>query len=297
MAKHINLNVIVPNDLDKTTIHLNDKGKVEVIFPPSPEPEKKEPTVYYPEKEAINVIAHRGYINQFPENTLIAMSKALDTGADELECDIQLTSDKVPVLLHDETLDRLFINIPKSKTKISQLTMEEADKLRFKSLQKGIFLDEKITKFEDFLAYARKKGVVIYPEIKTEVPINDVHIIVEAVTKAKMEELTVFQSFNMDTLRKVRELNDVVGVGYLIGAGKDTDIENAITTLAELKKGYLLIEYHNVLNTPSIVSKCKEKSVNLGVWTCNSKTEAEKLTALRVTNIMTNVDLKGLYHA
>ncbi|MEW1956849.1 glycerophosphodiester phosphodiesterase family protein [Kineococcus sp. NPDC059986] len=52
------------------------------------------------------VIAHRGASALAPENTLAAFEVALRAGADLLELDVQLDGDGVPVVLHDETLDR-----------------------------------------------------------------------------------------------------------------------------------------------------------------------------------------------
>ena len=52
------------------------------------------------------LIAHRGYSCQYPENTLISMSQAFKNGACYVECDVQLTKDKVPVLMHDSDLLR-----------------------------------------------------------------------------------------------------------------------------------------------------------------------------------------------
>jgi len=51
-------------------------------------------------------VAHRGASGQFPENTLLAFSQALAQGADALELDVGLTADRIPVVLHDRTLDR-----------------------------------------------------------------------------------------------------------------------------------------------------------------------------------------------
>ncbi|MCI0401604.1 MAG: glycerophosphodiester phosphodiesterase [Gammaproteobacteria bacterium] len=52
------------------------------------------------------LVAHRGYAGRFPENTLESVRAALDEGALFIEIDVQLTSDLVPVLLHDVELDR-----------------------------------------------------------------------------------------------------------------------------------------------------------------------------------------------
>lgn len=52
------------------------------------------------------VIAHRGASGSAPEHTLAAYDLALEQGADHIEQDLQLTSDGVLVVLHDDTLDR-----------------------------------------------------------------------------------------------------------------------------------------------------------------------------------------------
>ncbi|MBI5463286.1 MAG: glycerophosphodiester phosphodiesterase [Gammaproteobacteria bacterium] len=52
------------------------------------------------------LIAHRGYAARYPENTLQALQAAVQAGARWLEFDVQLSADKIPVLLHDTTLDR-----------------------------------------------------------------------------------------------------------------------------------------------------------------------------------------------
>jgi len=52
------------------------------------------------------LIAHRGYASAYPENTLPALEAAVKAGARYLECDVQLSSDREPVLFHDLTLER-----------------------------------------------------------------------------------------------------------------------------------------------------------------------------------------------
>ena len=49
----------------------------------------------------IYVEGHRGACGLYPENTLLSYRKAMEMGVDAIEFDIWLTSDKVPVLMHD----------------------------------------------------------------------------------------------------------------------------------------------------------------------------------------------------
>ncbi|MGC8875140.1 MAG: glycerophosphodiester phosphodiesterase [Chloroflexia bacterium] len=55
---------------------------------------------------AIWAIAHRGASDKAPENTLVAFERALELGADALECDVHLSADGEVMVIHDETVDR-----------------------------------------------------------------------------------------------------------------------------------------------------------------------------------------------
>ncbi|MBO4260692.1 MULTISPECIES: glycerophosphodiester phosphodiesterase [Streptomyces] len=58
--------------------------------------------------QTLTAVAHRGDPYRFRENTIDSLRSALDRGADAVEIDVRLTKDGVPVLLHDETLKRLW---------------------------------------------------------------------------------------------------------------------------------------------------------------------------------------------
>lgn len=52
------------------------------------------------------VIGHRGACGYAPENTLESIKTAADIGAKWVELDVKLTRDGVPIIFHDEELDR-----------------------------------------------------------------------------------------------------------------------------------------------------------------------------------------------
>jgi glycerophosphoryl diester phosphodiesterase len=56
---------------------------------------------------AAQLIAHRGLPKRFPENTLVGLEAAVAAGAQWLEIDLQLTAERVPILYHDDTADRV----------------------------------------------------------------------------------------------------------------------------------------------------------------------------------------------
>ena len=106
-------------------------------------------------------IAHRGYSGKFDENTMLAFKKAIEYKADGIETDVQLSKDGVPVIIHDETLDRttnghgfvkdytldeLKIFRTKSVPRVQALktdALEEVEHLKSKTLEKNIDIEKK----------------------------------------------------------------------------------------------------------------------------------------------------------
>ncbi|WP_435127527.1 glycerophosphodiester phosphodiesterase [Actinacidiphila sp. bgisy144] len=60
----------------------------------------------YPEGRPVQVVAHRGASEDVPEHTLAAYRKAIEDGADALECDVRLTADGELVCVHDWRVNR-----------------------------------------------------------------------------------------------------------------------------------------------------------------------------------------------
>ncbi len=75
------------------------------------------------------VYAHRGSSAALPEHTLAAYVRALDEGADGLECDVRLTRDGHLVCVHDRRLDRT----SNARGRVSAHTLAELNQLDFGS--------------------------------------------------------------------------------------------------------------------------------------------------------------------
>jgi glycerophosphoryl diester phosphodiesterase len=79
------------------------------------------------------VFAHRGGADALPEHTLGAYLRALEEGADGLECDVRLTRDGHLVCVHDRKLDRT----SNGRGLVSAKTLAELDVLDFGSWHPG----------------------------------------------------------------------------------------------------------------------------------------------------------------
>lgn len=75
------------------------------------------------------VVAHRGSSHDNPEHTLAAYVRALDEGAEALECDVRLTADGHLVCVHDRTLRRTAA----TPGLVSTMNLAELDELDFAS--------------------------------------------------------------------------------------------------------------------------------------------------------------------
>src|SRR5699024_2605220 len=74
------------------------------------------------------IVGHRGASAQAPENTLAAFRRAIEDGAQLLECDVHLSADGRVVAMHDETVDRTAQADPPLRTDaISDLTRTQLD--------------------------------------------------------------------------------------------------------------------------------------------------------------------------
>jgi glycerophosphoryl diester phosphodiesterase len=114
-------------------------------------------------KSSIEIIAHRGFAAHFPENTLPALEGALDAGASSLEWDIQVTADGVPVLIHDDALDRT----SDGRGPVHFRTSAELSRLDAGSWLAAEFAGTRIPTLAEALACLGGRVDRIYPEVKS----------------------------------------------------------------------------------------------------------------------------------
>lgn len=108
------------------------------------------------------VCAHRGFNSVAPENTMAAFGIAIALGAPEIELDVRFSKDGIPVVSHDDRLDR----VSDGTGLVQDYTLEELRKLDFGGRFSPRFEGVRITTFEEVLqAYARQ--VIINLHIKS----------------------------------------------------------------------------------------------------------------------------------
>ncbi|SPT63132.1 glycerophosphodiester phosphodiesterase family protein [Actinomadura madurae] len=107
------------------------------------------------------VVGHRGSPGQAPEETLASYRNAVREGADVLEGDVQLTSDRRIVLLHDDTLART-TNVEevypgREPWRVGQFTLAEIKRLDAGSWFDSRFKGQRVPALKDLLSVAGER--------------------------------------------------------------------------------------------------------------------------------------------
>ena len=108
------------------------------------------------------VIGHRGAAAAAPENTLASLRKAKELGASWVEFDVKLTRDGVPILMHDERLERT----TNGRGEVAQATLAELQELDAGGWFGPAFRGERVPTFEAALGLCAELGLGINVEIK-----------------------------------------------------------------------------------------------------------------------------------
>ena len=155
------------------------------------------------------LFGHRGYSDQYSENTMLAFSKAIESGFDGIETDVHKTKDGVLVLCHDEKINRT----SDGKGYIKDMTYEELCVYNFGTKENP----QRISLLKELLELCKGKNVKINLEIKTN-KIQYPGIELESYQMIKemgMLDQVLFSSFYVDSLYKLRAIDSSLYLGYL----------------------------------------------------------------------------------
>jgi glycerophosphoryl diester phosphodiesterase len=193
------------------------------------------------------IIAHRGFTERYPENTLEALEAAIDAGADGVELDVQFCADETPVVLHDPDLRRVggeAVLIDELKAEdLRSYSVHEPE--RFGDRFKGIA----IPTLRQAAERLGRKSALVFVEIKRDtLPPYQLPQRVKKVLEAcePLGEKLVIISFEEAVLREARSLRDVA-VGWVMpGWGID-----AMDRVEVLEPDYLFIDIERLPPPPN----------------------------------------------
>ena len=214
----------------------------------------------------LHAVNHRGFSSVAPENTLAAYKLSKKAGFRYVECDIFLTSDRVPVLLHDNAVDRT----SNGTGMIDEMTCEEAKKLDFGSWKSPAFAGETIPTFEEFIRLCKNIGLHPYIELKPNVQFTqeDINSIVRTVNSYGMRGKVTYISIKPQWLEYVRNADEEARLGYVAAVADEGTVAKSVALLNG--KNEVFIDANYVGLTEESVRLCIDAQVPLEVWATNT---------------------------
>lgn len=218
--------------------------------------------------------AHRGASEYAPENTLSSFYLGLLQGANGIETDVRKTSDGVPILFHDDTLDR----VTDKSGEVSRLTFGELKDVKVIGNATAGFYDHIIT-LREFLEKFSRYDVSFAIELKGP----DVEE--ETLRAAKdfgIMEKTTFTSFQFDYIRKIKELDASARIGYLTAATDDETLERLLAIGGE----EIAPKAETV--TEELMMKWREKGLGVRAWGVSNVSLMKKMCRFGVDGMTVN---------
>jgi len=232
--------------------------------------------------QPVEIIAHRGYSAQAPENTIAALLLALDAGATAVEFDIHTTADGVPVLLHDETLDRT----TDGQGEITALTARDLTGLDAGSWFGRTFTHEPVPTLEAALGAIRSRVTTVFCELKGVRALEDVENVVAVTRDADLLNRTVFISMNWALLDEVRRYAPDALLGPIVE--REDRVDSAFARVVDDPHSLLDFDARILLTQPTLPRHAEALGVPLAVWTVDEVDNASRLLDLGVRRITTN---------
>lgn len=237
-------------------------------------------------------VAHRGASWEAPENTLTAVRRAVDLGADKVEVDVQRSSDGALVLMHDTTLVRT-TNVTKvfpgrAPWRVADFTLDELLRLDAGSWKSALFAGEVIPTLDQVIALLHDAGVglllelkepELYPGIVDDL-VATMREVPGYVSSAVAARRLVVQSFNFAVMKHHKTVAPAVPVG-LLGAPARTNLPVLATWADQVNPSHLSIE-------KSYVDAVQRLGMGCLVWTVNRGPAMRRALRIGVDGVITN---------
>ena len=235
------------------------------------------------------VAAHRGGAALWPENSLLAFRSALALGVDALELDLHLTADGEVVVLHDPSLDRTSTGTGA----VRDLKLAELAAMRLKT-REGAVTAERVPTFAQVLDLVAPTSVELLPEIKVDTNRQRYDRIEEkvlALIRARgLLPRTIIQAFQVETIRRLRELEPTAGTMLLVARG---DVERdrarpaeAVRRARELGATDLGMN-HRLIDT-DVMNAARAAGIRVAAWTVNEEADIRRMVDLGVDMVMSD---------
>ncbi|MGW3074972.1 MULTISPECIES: glycerophosphodiester phosphodiesterase [unclassified Kitasatospora] len=247
----------------------------------------------------VQVIAHRGSSHALPEHTLAAYRRALDEGADALECDVRVTADGALVCVHDRRIGR----VSNGRGTVSAMTLAELEAYDFGAWKTGRPSTDPelrgVLRLERLLELVVECGRPVDLAIETKHPVR-------FRGRVEAELLRTLERFKIGATRdggrpsaRIMSFSSVALDRVVAAAPQYRRVflfERTLPLLGRLRAGSPLpggariagpgIEL--VRARPQLVTRLRELGHEVHVWTVDEPADVELCLELGVSAIITN---------
>jgi len=239
-------------------------------------------------------ISHRACQGHAPENTLAGVRTALAFGVDAIEIDVQASRDGVPVLVHDEMVDRT----TDGAGRVDELTIDQLKALDAGQGFAGRFAGERIPTLAETLDLTRHTCLLVI-EIKQRGIEEEVAAVIR---RLHAEAMTMLWSFHPEVVEASRTvLPEVPAVQLWSGRSGDT----AALLEGTVRRGAQALSVHHARVDETLVRAARLRGLSVFTWTVDAPEEQTRVAASGVAGICTNVPdvlqatlpRRGLAHA
>lgn len=237
------------------------------------------------------IIAHRGAPLEVPENTLASFDRAIELGADGLECDVRLTRDRIPVLMHDEDLAR----VAGRRGRVSELTLDEIQSIDLSAYHPSYAEPCRVPTLAEALAHLSNRDLQLVIEVKGQRGRDDeaARAIDDILENAPLERPPILSSSSAGVLAALYRRCPDRSRAFIVTGPFFSFLQPWV-----FAKLYRLSGMHVVrscLNT-SFVRRCHARGIHCYTWTINDDAEVKRACALVVDGIITD-DVAGARRA
>ena len=235
------------------------------------------------------VISHRGANLAAPQNTIPAFEKSIEIGVDGFETDIHLTSDGVPVVCHNYTIDET----SNGTGEVTKMTLEELRSYDFGSYFSEKFAGTKAPTLEEFYTLCETADIeIMNVEIKPPLDGN-MEIVSKTINAAKAHGLfdkLLISSFDANVLVECKKVDPNCKTGFLYATNKShfykTMLFGYVKFAKKIKADFLHPHFSAV--TKHYVKRLHKNGIGINVWTVDKPSIITRMMKCGVDGLITN---------
>jgi len=233
------------------------------------------------------IFAHRGAAGDAPENTLAAFEWALRQGTDGIECDVHLSADGVPVVIHDARLERTTSGSgwvgEHSVAALKRLDAGSWFNERYPAKARSGFVRQRIPLLEEALWWVRRRDCKALVEIKEGGEVSpEIEVkILEAIRSTGTAGQVTVISFDRASLGRLHELDATLPLGV--------SFRRPLLALRRAKLvGARMVVPHWAFASRLFIRRAHRAGLQVVVWTVNQPRWMRRKLADGVDGIITD---------